>query len=279
MIDKYGKCKMNIVEDPDQGGFVVPKRQLVEVHSDSIFHVHTKRCKHAGTDADEAYVKRAVELGAKAIVFTDHAPFPGNPFGNRMDYEDLPEYISSLKRLKEMYRDQISVQIGLEIEFFPSYLEYYKELQSNRDIEWFVLGQHMYEHSPGVYSFSDSEEELRETEYIGLIEAMVEGAKTGLFNVVAHPDRAFRRRKLWDEHMTEMSEKLINTVLENNLILEDNISSYRSENQHWDEFWQILDGILASDETKTAMVTKGIDAHSVKELDYYCGRFGSQSSL
>lgn len=273
MIDKYGKCKMNIVEDPDQGGFVVPKRQLVEVHSDSIFHVHTMRCKHAGTDTDEAYVKRAVELGAKAIVFTDHAPFPGNPFGNRMDYEELPEYISSLKRLKEMYRDQINVQIGLEIEFFPSYLEYYKELQSNRDIEWLVLGQHMFEHSPGVYSFSDSEEELRETEYIGLIEAMIEGVETGLFNVVAHPDRAFRRRRSWDGRMTEMSRRLINTVVEKGLILEDNISSYRSENQHWDEFWHILDDILVSDETKKASVIKGIDAHSVKELDYYIGRF------
>ena len=73
--------------------------------------------------------------------------------------------------------------------------------------------------------------------------------------------------------MTEMSEKLINTVLENDLILEDNISSYRRENQHWDEFWKVLDGILVSDETKKASVIKGIDAHSVNELDYYIGRF------
>ena len=60
-----------------------------------IFHVHTYRCKHASDEDDEAYVKTAVELGAKRIVFTDHAPFPGNPFDHRMQYEELPEYIGT----------------------------------------------------------------------------------------------------------------------------------------------------------------------------------------
>lgn len=41
-----------------------------------IFHVHTYRCGHASDETDEDYVKRAVELGADSITFTDHAPFP-----------------------------------------------------------------------------------------------------------------------------------------------------------------------------------------------------------
>ena len=48
------------------------------------FHVHTYRCGHAENISDETYVKKAIELGVKSIWFTDHAPFPDNPFGARM---------------------------------------------------------------------------------------------------------------------------------------------------------------------------------------------------
>ena len=74
-----------------------------------VFHVHTYRCKHASNEDDEAYVKAAVDLGAKRIVFTDHAPFPGNPFGHRMQYEELSEYISSLLILKDKYAAIIEI--------------------------------------------------------------------------------------------------------------------------------------------------------------------------
>ena len=58
-----------------------------------IFHIHTWRCKHASMEEDYCYVESAMKLGATRIVFTDHSPFPDNPFTNRMDMEQLPEYI------------------------------------------------------------------------------------------------------------------------------------------------------------------------------------------
>lgn len=82
-----------------------------------LFHVHTRRCKHAEEIDDEVYVKRAIELGAARIVFTDHTPFPGNPFRNRMDYEELPEYVATLKGLKQKYQNQIEILCGLEVEY------------------------------------------------------------------------------------------------------------------------------------------------------------------
>jgi len=245
---------------------------LIEICKDSIFHVHTYRCKHAGEEDDEAYIKRAVELGAKEIIFTDHAPFPGNPFGNRMDIEELPEYIAALKCLREKYRKSIMVQIGLEVEYFPGFSDYYRELSENEDLEWLILGQHMFEREPGVYSFSDSAEVKNQTEYIGLCEAMIAGMKTGIFRVCAHPDRAFRSRKAWDAGMAELSRKVIETAIETGTVLEDNISSYGRKYQHWNEFWQMLDDVLAENKERKAFLIKGIDAHSVKELDYYlCG--------
>ena len=87
----------------------------------TLFHVHTFRCGHAENVPDEAYIEKAVEIGASDIWFTDHAPFPGNPFRNRMTIECLPEYISTLLALKERYSNLLTVHIGIEIEYLPSF--------------------------------------------------------------------------------------------------------------------------------------------------------------
>ena len=112
-----------------------------------LFHVHTFRCGHAEMVSDEEYIKKAIGLRATDICFTDHAPFPGNPFGGRMKYEELPEYISTLKNLKEQYQRKIKIHIGLEIEYFSRYDQsgYYQELSNNPDLEILLLGQHMAE--------------------------------------------------------------------------------------------------------------------------------------
>ena len=79
----------------------------------TLFHVHTFRCGHAEIVPDEAYIKKAIKISASDIWFTDHAPFPGNPFRNRMTIDGLSEYISTLSALKEKYADKITVHIGL----------------------------------------------------------------------------------------------------------------------------------------------------------------------
>lgn len=66
-------------------------------HSD-IFHVHTYRCGHAENIQDECYIKKAISAGASGIWFTDHAPFPGDPFGGRMKYSELFQTKNSLVR-------------------------------------------------------------------------------------------------------------------------------------------------------------------------------------
>lgn len=54
-----------------------------------------------------------------------------------MKYEELPEYISTLKGLKEQYQRQIKIHIELEIEYFFGYDQsgYYQELSDNSDLE------------------------------------------------------------------------------------------------------------------------------------------------
>ncbi|MBR1855168.1 MAG: PHP domain-containing protein [Lachnospiraceae bacterium] len=207
---------------------------------ETVFHVHTFRCKHAENVPDEAYVKRALELQAGDIWFTDHAPFPGNPFGLRMAYEELPEYLNTLTALREKYAGQIRIHIGLEIEYFEQFADYYRELYEEPRIELLLLGQHMAAVAPDQYSFSLPKEELDEKEAEYLVRALIQGMNTGYFQVCAHPDRSFRRKKEWTAELEELSKKLIHVAQSNHVTLEHNLSSMRNLHQYWEEFWALV---------------------------------------
>lgn len=219
-----------------------------------IFHVHTFRCKHAEMVSDEEYIKKAIELNAKRIVFTDHAPFPGDPFGHRMDMSEFDEYVTTLNKLKEQYKELIQVVVGVEVEYFPGFHEYYKELSERLDM--LLLGQHMAE-IPGGYSFSLGKKELDDTEFKLLGNAIVQGIKTGYFSVVAHPDRIYRRNLVWDEEKEKMAVEIIQAAKEYNVALEQNKSSKLS-GLYKDEFWELV--------PEGVKVITGYDAHFLSDL-------------
>ena len=221
-----------------------------------IFHVHTKRCGHAEDLPEEEYVKKAIELGADRITFTDHAPFPGDYFNGRMKLAELPEYIATLLSLKRKYADQIDIVTGLEIEYLPSFHSYIEDLKNNEDIQYLLLGQHFYELSCGSWSFNLSDKSL---EWKGLLYAQMEGIASGLFDGVAHPDRAYKRCKVWTEDMQDAGEELIAFAGHYGCLpLEKNFASRSRKKYYWSEFWDMV--------PKDLTIIYGCDAHSVKDL-------------
>ena len=222
-----------------------------------IFHVHTSRCGHAELVSDESYVTEALDLGAGGIWFTDHAPFPGDPFRGRMKYSELEEYIDTLTLLKKKYNG--FVHVGLEIEYFPSYDEsgYYKKLSNDNRIECLLLGQHMAEVGENEYTFSWSDERMNAEEYKALGDAIVCGINSGYFNAVAHPDRAFRHCSTWTGDMSALSQSIVECAVRKAVPLEINFSSMKNQHQYWPEFWAIA---------REAKQITGLDAHSIDEL-------------
>lgn len=221
-----------------------------------IFHVHTWRCGHAGNETEEEYVRKAVELGASRIAFTDHAPFPDNPFGNRMGIEELPGYLETINGLKETFSGTIEVLCGLEVEWLPSYAKHIEALRATDGIDLLIIGQHMFETDVFQYSYEDTDKTL---EFEGLFQAMTEGAKTGLFDVVAHSDRAYRRRRTFGDAERESAQTLIETAIANNVILEKNYASMTQKYHYWTEFWDIV--------PPSAPTNFGADAHSVAAME------------
>ena len=232
------------------------------ISDQELFHVHTFRCRHAEEVPDRAYVEKALELGAKGIWFTDHCPFPGDLFKreHRMLYKELPEYINTLKGLKEEYSGRIDIHIGLETEFFQRYNEmgYYEELRWNKDIEMLLLGQHMAELPDGRYSYDLDKESLIEQEFKLLGVEMILGIQSGYFDAVAHPDRIFRRRPVWDSEMNDMAVSIIDSAQLAGIPLEQNESSKAVKNYYREEFWELAKGKMD--------IICGLDAHFIREL-------------
>ena len=232
------------------------------MYDNSAFHIHTFRCKHAENVSDEEYVKKTIELGYSDIWFTDHVPFPGDPFGHRMDCAQLPEYIDTLKKLREKY-PAIGIHIGLETEYLPSFDKcgYYEELKENKDIELLLLGQHMAEISddPIIYSFEQDRQMRCQNEFIQLGNAIVQGIDSGYFDAVAHPDRIFRHCSKWTDEMNDMAKRIICGADRRNISLEINISSMEYGMYYRKEFWALV--------PESVNKVIGFDAHSVEQFE------------
>lgn len=66
-----------------------------------------------------------------------------------------------------------------------------------------------------------------------LLEGQIAGTKTGYFDVVAHPDRLFKREK--------------------------NVPSMHRKKQYWGEFWELV--------PEDVPIIVGCDAHSLEDIE------------
>lgn len=90
-------------------------------------HIHSPYCPHGSTDSFEQYIEKAIANQFTAITFTEHAPLPTgfvDPTPDQdsgMPSEYLMNYIRDLQLLKEKYKQQIDIRIGLEVDFIVGF--------------------------------------------------------------------------------------------------------------------------------------------------------------
>lgn len=77
--------------------------------------LHTHTVFSDGDNTPEEMVLAAIERGLDYIGFSDHAPMLFDD-GCAMEAEKLPEYAAEIQRLKEKYKDRITIYLGLEMD-------------------------------------------------------------------------------------------------------------------------------------------------------------------
>lgn len=134
------------------------------------FHMHT----NFSSDSDSnprAMVEAAIQKGMKTICITDHndKDFPdADDFDEEEPFVfDTNEYFEVLRRLKEEYRNQIDVRIGIEIGMREHLVSYHEELVKDNPFDYVIGSMHvihgMDPYYPEYFKDKTDEEGYRET--------------------------------------------------------------------------------------------------------------------
>ena len=186
------------------------------------FHTHTARCKHA-VGTDEAYVIAALESGFDVLGMSDHAPWAfdtGYVSHCRMPAEAWADYQQSVLGLREKYRGQIDIRLGLECEYYERYLDQLKRLRDD-GCEYFILGCHFLhteETNPYIGMVSHQDAEM-----LHYAEETVKGIRTGMFSYVAHPDLYMMHREEFTPACMEAADMICHAAREAGMPIEYNL--------------------------------------------------------
>lgn len=223
------------------------------------YHTHTYRCGHA-SGYEEEYVKAAIKAGYKVLGFSDHAPYI-NHFSprERMHEDTFLDYVNTVNELKDKYKDQIMIYIGLEIEYYKEQideLKYYREL-----LDYCIIGQHSDKVVIGHDYFLNCDDHW----VLVYAKQIVDACNAGLVDIIAHPDLFMLSRESWSDACSEATNMICECSLKYSIPLELNMGGLRYGKKEYQDgsryvypyrkFWEFA-------EQYQVPVVYGLDAHT-----------------
>ncbi len=157
------------------------------------YHIHTRMCGHAVGEMEE-YVEAAIKKGLREIGFADHIPMYFFPLEKRdpsiaMREEELSYYMERVREIQKKYYPY-PIKFGIEADYTPGMEGELVAILEKYDFDY-VLGSIHYLEGWGFDNsrYKDGYDrwdlyELYELYFTTLGRA----AKSGLFDILAHPD-------------------------------------------------------------------------------------------
>lgn len=226
-------------------------------------HTHTARCGHA-EGLDSQYVESAIEAGIELLGFSEHIPHVAIRLPNcRMFYEQKGEYLSSIRKLKEQYKDQIDIKVGYEVEYMDEYYDYLMEMR--KECDYMILGQHC-KYISYEYDCYCSDSDI--VEYVKQIESALE---KNFITYVAHPDYFMLGRRNFSKVCVNAAHAIAQASIKYDVSLEINLNGFHYGKKYYElnyqeglsqrypypfrEFWEIVSSYGCK-------VLYGYDAHT-----------------
>lgn len=224
------------------------------------FHTYTKRCGHA-VGEDEEYVLAAINNNYKVLGVSDHCPYRKLSVPDqRMEWDKYSDYLNDIKKLKDKYKNDIKIYIGLECEYYPEMKKDLIELKEKCD--YLILGQHHYISGDKTIRYK-TDKELNK-----MLNHIKTGIESGLFLYLAHPDYYLRYRPIWDDIAIELCHKICRLSLEYDVPLELNCNGIMMQRMDsnrivypYHPFWKIVGEY-------GCRVCYGVDAHDPIRFTY-----------
>ncbi|WP_308723445.1 histidinol-phosphatase HisJ [Paenibacillus polysaccharolyticus] len=158
------------------------------------YHTHHERCGHAVGKLEE-YVQRGIAIGLSQIGLSDHMPLlhvdPAEYYPEMaMPMDELPRYVEECFILKERYRGQIDVRVGLEGDYIEGFESEIRSIIERYPWDYVIGSVHFL----GEWDITD----FRQTHhwegkdvlevYRQYYDAVSKAAATGLYDIIGHSD-------------------------------------------------------------------------------------------
>ncbi len=226
------------------------------------YHTHNVRCGHAVGELEE-YVQSAIAQGMKQIGLSDHMPLVNLSQEEHPDIampmDELPRYVEECFRLKEKYKDRISVRVGLEGDYVEGFEEKIEAIV--KGYPWdYVIGS---VHFLGTWDVTDFRQAHRwegrrvVDAYAEYFDAIQKAAATGFYDYIGHIDAIKRFARPPEEDVTALEEAALQAVKKHGLAFELNVAGIHApcKEQYPSE------RMLARAKALDIPVTYGSDAH------------------
>lgn len=198
------------------------------------YHTHHVRCGHAKGELEE-YVRKGIELGVKQLGLSDHMPvihiedLESYYDGMAMPLEELPRYVEECLYLKEKYRDQIDIRVGLEGDYVEGFEEEIAKIVEGYPWDYVIGSVHFL----GRWDVSDRrqlhnwEGKRVDEVYEQYYDAVQKAARSGLYDYIGHIDVIKRFGHKPEQDMFELEKETLAVVKEQGIAIELNASGLR----------------------------------------------------
>lgn len=239
------------------------------------YHTHHVRCGHAIGELEE-YVQRGIEMGLSQIGLSDHMPLihvdPATYYPEMaMPMEELPRYVEECLSLKERYKGQIDVKVGLEGDYIEGYEAEIEAITTAYPWDYVIGSVHFL----GTWDISD----YRQTHhwdgqdilavYERYYDAVQKAAATGLYDVMGHVDVikrfGYKPAPEVSAEVTHMEDATLKAIQESGVAMELNASGLSKACEEMFPSRRIV-----SEAFRLGIpVTVGSDAHDPRKLGEY----------
>ena len=245
-----------------------------------LFNLHTHSNFSDGKASAEEVVTEAIKQGLKVLGFSDHSPVPfENNFAIKSD--EIGNYISTIKSLKEKYKNEIDIICSMEMDFIPGIVKDFRKTKmelgldyligsvhlvgNNTEKLWFIDGSKVETYDEGLNNYFNGDIKKGVKAFFYQYNEMIE---TEEFDIVGHFDKIkmHNRGRYFSEDDKWYRDYLMETltlIKEKSLIVEINtrgIYKKRSE-----DFYPSTWLFPIMKEMKIPVVISS-DAHKAEEL-------------
>lgn len=198
------------------------------MYSDS--HMHTRYSKDSSANPEEM-IEAAVKMGLPSICFTDHMDKDYFVDGEEFVF-DLQKYFEEMSDLKERYKEQIQIRIGVEIGLQPHLKDYYAELTQKWPFDFVIGSIHVVDGKDPYYpEFFEGKSDAKA--YLETMEETIKNIKIfSDFDTLGHLDYVVRYGKNQAKEyayqtMSDQIDEILRYLIQNGKGLELNTAGLK----------------------------------------------------